>query len=1064
MKKIYTIRILMACFSSLLLTTGMFSQTFVPVNVTGFNHDLIANGAGGSNRAEATTTTTFDDVRLIGDNVLYSKDFRGNNNPDSPPPFGLPDDRVITSLNLPGAVYLLADYNQNNALILKTLNETGVLTLETPGVFSRIAFLGASAEGVSEFELTLNFSDGTGIAVNFAVPDWFSGPNYAMKGIGRIHRTQIQNQGPDEFNGDAENPRLYDNQIVLDPPFNTKILTHISFVKTSTAGRTAILAINGITAINAPEAVVANAATEITKNTFTANWSASAGATEYYIDVSESPTFSTLIPAYNNLNVGNTLSQGISGLSNGITYYYRVRAANISGVSPSSNTVNVNLEQCPPGQVNLTTQSAVNQFIIDYPHCTELAGTLFIQGSDITDLSPMSNIVKTGGSLEVFNNTALTTLNGINNIDQIGGRLVVLGNSKLPDLNPLNGLNKINGIISIDGNAILNDISGMTNIDLNGVSELYIQNNPALTVCEYDFVCNFLESAKPRNIANNAGKCIDEQAVKTACDLKDLKDGEYCSNAIPINILFGHPIDEPQASGTYSSKDMNNLNDPNFGHDCLSDNNTIWFTFTGDGNRYAVRSNDCSAKVYTNPNGAMYSGTCGDLTAINCHRDIWTGDVDPDINFRIVVQTEPGKTYYLMVEVTSTDDFVNYDPYGEFCLEVTRLDKECLVNIPDVNFKTYLLENFEINTNGDDKIECEEAEGFFGLMDCSGLDIADMTGLEAFTGVSAINCSGNKLSSLDVSKNTSLSQLNCSNNDINSLKLGENESLWLLNCSGNLLDNVDISKTPWLEEVDLSDNRLASFDISGNVKISRLSCHDNLLSYLNLANGNNALFQAIDARNNPELICIQVDDATYSNTNWSSDPFLFDPQREFNEYCEPPCQNAEEIKANYLFAASACVGENVRIIEYGIFTPVADSVSFQWDFGNGTTSTERDPVVTYSEAGKYNVSLRLENIDCPLEITKEISIMNCLKRGDDNSRSEVFPNPSSGNVHVKADLKEEGDVLVNIYSTDHKNLFSKLYTSITELRDRVSLSNKGMVVVEFIFAGGIERHKVLLQE
>lgn len=121
MKKIYTIRILMACFSSLLLTTGMFSQTFVPVNVTGFNHDLIANGAGGSNRAEATTTTTFDDVRLVGDNVLYSKDFEGNNNPDSPPPFGLPDDRVITSLNLPGAVYLLADYNQNNALILKPL-------------------------------------------------------------------------------------------------------------------------------------------------------------------------------------------------------------------------------------------------------------------------------------------------------------------------------------------------------------------------------------------------------------------------------------------------------------------------------------------------------------------------------------------------------------------------------------------------------------------------------------------------------------------------------------------------------------------------------------------------------------------------------------------------------------------------------------------------------------------------------------------------------------------------------------------------------------------------------
>ncbi|MBK9551747.1 MAG: hypothetical protein IPO45_06070 [Saprospiraceae bacterium] len=80
-----------------------------------------------------------------GENVMYSKDFRGNNNPNTDPPFGLPVDRVVNSINLPGANYLLAPYDQMNSLLLVTLNSSGTLTLTTPGVFSKIAFLGASA-------------------------------------------------------------------------------------------------------------------------------------------------------------------------------------------------------------------------------------------------------------------------------------------------------------------------------------------------------------------------------------------------------------------------------------------------------------------------------------------------------------------------------------------------------------------------------------------------------------------------------------------------------------------------------------------------------------------------------------------------------------------------------------------------------------------------------------------------------------------------------------------------------------------------------------------------------
>jgi len=340
----YSTNIIITALIFLLGAFGLSShaQTYVPISVTGFNHDLIANGAGGVNRAAATTTITFDDTNVAGsDNVMYSKDFRGNNNPTIEPPFGLPINRVINSVNLPGASYNLASYSGSNALVLKSVGSLGTLTLGTPGVFSRIAFLGSSAQGSSSFDVTLNFSDGTNTKSSFSVPDWFFGPNFAIQGIGRVTRTEVGNQESDEFSGTAADPRLYDNQIILTAPFTSKVLTSITFQKTSVGGSTAILAINGITAINAPNAPIATAATNVNNGSFTANWIGSAGATGYFIDVSTSPTFSTQISGYNNLSVGNVLSFNITGLPNAPLYYYRVRASNAAGISASSNTIEV---------------------------------------------------------------------------------------------------------------------------------------------------------------------------------------------------------------------------------------------------------------------------------------------------------------------------------------------------------------------------------------------------------------------------------------------------------------------------------------------------------------------------------------------------------------------------------------------------------------------------------------------------------------------------------------------------------------------------------------------------
>ena len=90
-----------------------------------------------------------------------------------------------------------------------------------------------------------------------------------------------------------------------------------------------------------PPVPKALAATGVTSNGFTANWSSSSGATAYQLDVSTDNGFSSYVSGYQNLDAGNILSQNVTGLNAGATYYYRVRAYNGGGTSGNSATITV---------------------------------------------------------------------------------------------------------------------------------------------------------------------------------------------------------------------------------------------------------------------------------------------------------------------------------------------------------------------------------------------------------------------------------------------------------------------------------------------------------------------------------------------------------------------------------------------------------------------------------------------------------------------------------------------------------------------------------------------------
>ena len=79
----------------------------------------------------------------------------------------------------------------------------------------------------------------------------------------------------------------------------------------------------------------------MTATSFTANWSSIGGATGYRLDVATDSSFVTYVPGYQDLDVGNTTSRNVTGLTANTFHYYRVRAYNGNGTSPNSNVITV---------------------------------------------------------------------------------------------------------------------------------------------------------------------------------------------------------------------------------------------------------------------------------------------------------------------------------------------------------------------------------------------------------------------------------------------------------------------------------------------------------------------------------------------------------------------------------------------------------------------------------------------------------------------------------------------------------------------------------------------------
>ena len=115
-------------------------------------------------------------------------------------------------------------------------------------------------------------------------------------------------------------------------------------------------------------------------------------------------------------------------------------------------------------------------------------------------------------------------------------------------------------------------------------------------------------------------------------------------------------------------------------------------------------------------------------------------------------------------------------------------------------------------------------------------NITSLAGIEYFTDLETLDCMGNQLTTLDVTKLTKLMFLVCNDNQLTALDVTGLTSLKNLLCSDNQLTALDVTGLTSLTDLECNGNQLVSLDVSTLKELQILWCHGNKMTALDITN------------------------------------------------------------------------------------------------------------------------------------------------------------------------------------------------------------------------------------
>ncbi len=630
---------------------------------------------------------------------------------------------------------------------------------------------------------------------------------------------------------------------------------------------------------------------------------------------------SSLDVSYNpSLNILYCNNNNISSLDLSNNPSLKILSCFLNGLLTLNISNNALLESLDGYSNNLLTLDVTNNTALNFLRCNSNN----LSSLDVSNNALLNHLTCSAlnlSSLDVSNNSLLEVLScGANNLTSLN-----LSNNPLLrnfdcNNNNISTLDLSNNLALIDFSCSLNNLTSLNikngnNINLNS---FYATNNPNLTCIEVDNVpystanwtnidpqtsfeadCNNIYTSIPDDnfeqaLINLGYDTVLDNSVRTSNiyyitnldissrgigDLTGLENFASLQNFnCASNLITNLDVSDKTALTTLncSYNQLTSLNIQNnilltnleCSNNGLSNLDTSFNTVLEDLN---CNSNSLtSLDLSSNTALINLNVSSNPLTSLNIKNGTNTNIISFDATFNNnLTCIEVDDAAY------SIANWTNIDPASSFNTNCHYYD----TYVPDNNFEQALID-LGYDTVLDDYVTTSNINGVTSLS-IINKNISDLTGIEDFIGLQQLQCNTNNLTSLNISNNTLLYNLNCSYNNISSLNISNNTLLYTLICSSNNISVLDVSNNTFLNVLACSSNNLTTLELSNNTQLRYLYCRSNQLSVLNVKNGNNTNVIDFEAANNPNLTCIEVDDATYSTTNWNN----IDPASSFSNNC-----------------------------------------------------------------------------------------------------------------------------------------------------------------------------------
>ena len=259
-----------------------------------------------------------------------------------------------------------------------------------------------------------------------------------------------------------------------------------------------------------------------------------------------------------------------------------------------------------------------------------------------------------------------------------------------------------------------------------------------------------------------------------------------------------------------------------------------------------------------------------------------------------------------------------------------------------------------------------DEEGYISKLDLSYKYLTGKLDLSGFSHLTTLDCSGNNLTSIDVTNCIALEKIDCYfNTSLQELLVKGCVRLTYINCYMGEIQTVDLSDCISLEELVCSNNQLEMLDLTSLSKLSKLHCDSNKITEI-----------VIPASNQLKNVNCEYNYLT-DFTVWELLAQNEENRILYLEQNVPDGANFSETDISIL-TQMANTGSNLEKLGWNLSKP-QEWYGVSWKYDNGIYYVDEISLTSGSLEGKIKISdlSKLEMLNLSENQIAELTVENC---------------------------------------------------------------------------------------